>query len=73
MDKSKFGPDELEEFIGHKAKVIKEIAPNKPGKVEFHGTQWSAESSEKITTGEMIEIIEKNNLTLIVKSLKKEV
>jgi len=72
MDKSKFGPDELEEFIGHKAKATNEIAPNHPGKVEFHGTQWSAESNEEIKKGEIVEIIEKNNLTFIVKSLKKE-
>jgi membrane protein implicated in regulation of membrane protease activity len=72
MDKSKFGPDELEEFIGHKAEVIKEIAPNHPGKVEFHGTQWNAASEQKIEEGEIVEIIEKRNLTLIVKSLKKE-
>lgn len=72
MDKSKFGPDELEEFIGYKAKAINEIGPNHPGKVEFHGTQWSAESEENITKDEMVEIIKKNNLTFIVKSLKKE-
>jgi membrane protein implicated in regulation of membrane protease activity len=72
MDKSKFGDDELEEFIGYKAEVKKEIAPNKSGKVEFHGTLWKAESDEKIGKSEVVEIIEKKNLTLIVKSLKKE-
>ena len=73
MDKSKFGPDELEEFIGHKAEVIKEIAPNKPGKVEFHGTLWNAESADDLKKSEIVKIIAKNNLTLKVKSLKKEV
>ena len=72
MDKNQFGPDELEEFIGHKAEVIKEISPNIAGKIEFHGTLWNAESQEKIIKGEIVEIVEKNNLTLIVKSLKKE-
>lgn len=72
MDKSKFGPDELEEFIGHKAKTISEITPDRPGKVEFHGTQWNAESKDKISKGELVEIIEKKNLTFIVKSIKKE-
>lgn len=72
MDKSKFGPDELEEFIGHKAEVISEITPDHSGKVEFHGTSWKAESDEKISVSEIVEIIEKRNLTLIVKSLKKE-
>jgi len=73
MNKSEFGPDELEEFIGHKAEVIKEIALNKPGKVEFHGTLWNAESKEKLGKGEIVKILEKKNLTLIVKSLKKEI
>ncbi len=73
MDKNQFGPDELEEFIGHKAEVIKEIDINQPGKVEFHGTLWNAEAKEEIRKGEIVEIIEKNNLTFIVKSLKKEV
>lgn len=72
MDKNQFGPDELEEFIGHKAEVIKEISSNLPGKIEFHGTLWNAEATEEIKKGEIVEIIEKNNLTLIVKSLKKE-
>jgi membrane protein implicated in regulation of membrane protease activity len=72
MDKSKFGPDELDEFIGHKAEVIKEVAPNKPGKVEFNGTSWNAESDEKLNIGDIIIIKRKKNLTLIVKSLKKE-
>lgn len=72
MDKSEFGPDELEEFIGHKAEVIKEITPNHTGKVEFHGTLWNAESDVKIVKSEVVEIIEKKNLTLIVKPLKKE-
>ncbi len=73
MDKSKFGSDELEEFVGHKAEVIKEISQNKPGKVEFHGTLWNAESKEKLGKGEIVKILEKKNLTLIVKSLKKEI
>jgi len=72
MDKSKFGPDELEEFIGHKAQVVKEITPDLQGKVEFNGTQWKAESDEEIKVSAIVEIIEKNNLTLKVKSLKKE-
>jgi membrane protein implicated in regulation of membrane protease activity len=72
MGKSEFGPDELEEFIGHKAEVIKEIALNQPGKVEFHGTLWSAESKQELKKGEIVEIVEKNNLTFKVKSLKKE-
>lgn len=72
MDKNEFGPDELEEFIGHKAEVIKEISPGIPGKIEFHGTLWNAESEEKLDKGEIVIILEKKNLTLIVKSLKKE-
>lgn len=61
----------LEEFIGKRAVVSKAIAPLTPGKIEFHGTNWTTEADEEIAKGEPVEIIEKNNLTLKVKSLKQ--
>ncbi len=73
LDKNQFKPDGFEEFIGHKGVVIKEITPEMPGKVEFRGTSWKAVSEESLKEKVNVEIIKKDNITLIVKSLKKEV
>ncbi len=61
--------EDMAEFIGEKAVVKKAIRPNVAGKVEFHGTDWTAEASEEIAEGATVEIIGKDNLTLKVKSL----
>lgn len=62
----------LESFKGQKAKVIKEIVPgNIPGKVEFRGTLWNAISDEKIEKDEVVEIVRRDNITLIVKKINK--
>ena len=59
----------LQEFVGKKAVVSREINPQAGGKVEFHGTNWNAESDEIINQGTSVEIIGKNNITLKVKAL----
>ena len=59
----------LEEFIGQKAVVKEKIAPKVGGKVEFRGTNWSAEADEEIAEGAVVEIIGKDNITLKVKAL----
>ena len=55
------------EFFGKKAVVTRTITPETPGRVEFRGSYWNAQASEKIAEGESVEIIDKNNITLIVK------
>ena len=67
------GTENLEDFIGKKVIVTKKIAPDKQGKVEFHGTNWCAEADEAIPAGTTVEIIGKSNITLKVKPLNKEV
>jgi inner membrane protein len=62
----------LEGFIGQRAVVAKGIAPLAPGKIEFHGTNWTAEADEEISEGDSVEIVEKNNLTLKVKKLHRQ-
>jgi membrane protein implicated in regulation of membrane protease activity len=59
----------LEEFIGQKAVVKEKITPKVGGKVELHGTNWSAEADEEIAEGTVVEIIGKDNITLKVKAL----
>lgn len=58
------------DLIGEHAKVVETIIPPSKGKIEIHGTNWSAESDSQIEAGEIVEIIGKKNLTLKVKSLK---
>lgn len=59
----------LEEFMGKKAVVVKDIDVNKPGKIEFRGTQWIAEADEFIPEKETVIITEKDNITLKVKKI----
>jgi membrane protein implicated in regulation of membrane protease activity len=61
--------EELEEYLGKKAVVVEEIAAANQGKVEFRGSTWKAEGYETIPIGTTVEIIDKNNITLIVKPL----
>ena len=53
-------------FVGNYAKVAEPIAPGKPGKVEYSGCLWEAESEETLEKDERVKITSKNNLTLIV-------
>ncbi len=66
----KSSPDgSVDEIKGKRAVVKEDIAPNRRGKVEFHGTLWEAESEFSIKTGAIVEVVERNNLTLRVKPL----
>jgi len=60
---------ELEEFLGQKAITVEQITPDKRGRVEFRGSTWTAEAYETIPAGTPVEIVDKNNITLVVKSL----
>lgn len=61
--------ENLEEFVGQRAVVTEKITPKGGGKVELHGTNWTAEADEEITEGTVVEIIGKDNITLKVKAL----
>ncbi len=69
----KLGPFEsLDDFVGQHAEVVQAIEPGQPGgKVEFHGTLWSAESDQSLAPGAKVTIIKRDNLTLVVKSQDK--
>ena len=66
---SQFEAETLEAFLGKKAIVTKEITRNMKGKVEFRGTYWDAEADETIPEGASVEILDKDNITLLVKLL----
>lgn len=61
--------EDIQDFLGRRAVVKEKIAPNRTGKVEFHGTNWQACADQEIAQEVTVEIIGKDNLTLKVKSL----
>ena len=58
--------DQLEEFIGHQARVVEEFSDG-IGKVEFKGTHWTAHCDEPVSKGMWVTIVRKESLTLFVK------
>lgn len=66
-------PDTQEEdaFEGKLVSVLTAIASEKPGKVEFQGTTWTAYSQDTLNPGEMARIIKKENISLFVESTNK--
>lgn len=59
----------LSEFVGERAIVKEKITPQRPGKVEFHGSNWAAIADGTIEEGATVEITAQDNITLKVKSL----
>lgn len=60
----------MDDVRGQRAVVLQAITPGAAGgRVEFHGTLWSAESDVAIPAGQMVEITRQDNLTLYVKPL----
>lgn len=51
-------------------KVTQDILPPQYGKVIFKGSEWSAESQQKIFAGEMAEIVSHESIRLVVKKKK---
>jgi membrane protein implicated in regulation of membrane protease activity len=60
---------DLDEFVGERGVVTQAIGAKRPGKVELHGTNWTAEADADIAEGAAVEIVAKDNLTLKVKAL----
>lgn len=63
------GEGNLSEFIGERAIVKQTITAQRPGKVEFHGSDWAATAEGTIEEGATVEITAQDNITLKVKSL----
>jgi membrane-bound serine protease (ClpP class) len=59
-------------FIGEKAKTIDRITPDKPGYIRFKGEYWQAKSDTTVEPNTNVVIIDKDETTLIVKSLDTE-
>ena len=61
--------EDLQEFVGEHVVVKEKITPSLPGKVELHGTNWTAAAEQEIPEGTVVEIISKDNLTLKVRPI----
>lgn len=61
---------DLDDVSGATATAITDIAADGTGKVEFRGTLWNAVSGEDISTGDIVRIISRKNITLIVEKNK---
>lgn len=59
-----------DEFTGKEAVAIIDFPSGKPGKVEFKGTTWDAESSTDIKAGQELIIKQKKSIKLIVEPKK---
>lgn len=57
----------LDEFTGKNTVILEDVAPGKPGKAEFKGAPWRAESRDTLKTGEMGTIEKVDGLTLILR------
>ncbi len=57
----------LDEFTGKTVVVLEDITPVKPGKVEFKGAPWLAESDDSLEKGERGYIERIDGLTLKIK------
>ena len=56
-----------DEFVGQTAEVIEAVTQKKPGRVSFQGTTWKAVTYDSdLAAGDSVEIMKKENLTLIV-------
>ena len=66
-DKKDEGDDTILAHGGQKCVVTAGIKPPAEGQVKFAGTFWRAEASEEIEEGEIVEIVEQNNLLVTVK------
>ena len=55
---------------GETATVAEAIAPDRPGKVEFRGSFWTAVSDRELAAGQLVFVIKRDNLTLTVSDKK---
>jgi membrane protein implicated in regulation of membrane protease activity len=57
---------DFDDFVGKRVVVTKEIKMDVPGKVEYHGSNWTAVADIPIEEGSTVEIVAKNNITFKV-------
>lgn len=58
-----------DDYIGGTAVVVEAISASAPGKVEFNGANWNAESSSDLAPSARVKIVSRKGLTLIVEPI----
>ncbi|MDR2460195.1 MAG: NfeD family protein [Deltaproteobacteria bacterium] len=66
-------PMVADRYLGQEVDVLADLVPNRPGIVEFNGTQWQAKSRTFIPLGDRARIVELDNLTLWVEPISSQV
>lgn len=66
------GSVNMQDIVGQKVIVKEEVVPPLAGSVELHGVKWRAMCSERIEAGQMVEVVDQDSITLIVKPLEME-
>lgn len=61
--------DTADPFTGKRAMVVTRITPSNPGRVEFNGSSWTAESDVELEPNTPVRIKSKKNLTLTVEKM----
>ncbi len=69
-DAKEDGADSILASGGEKCMVSKGIYPPAEGQVKFSGTFWRAEAEEAIEEGEMVTIVQQNDLLITVQKIK---
>jgi membrane protein implicated in regulation of membrane protease activity len=60
------------EYAGQRARVTTAISPGSPGgRIRFEGTEWNAVSDRYIPEGELVEIVDKKNITFTVRQVSR--
>jgi membrane protein implicated in regulation of membrane protease activity len=59
----------IEDIFGREAVVVSPIEPGRPGRVEFNGVAWEAESEACLETDARVKILDRNGLRLKVAPL----
>lgn len=56
----------IDSFVGDEAVAVEAFNPGERGKIEFHGTTWSAVSKVPVEKGQILSITGQENLVLYV-------
>jgi membrane protein implicated in regulation of membrane protease activity len=64
--KAEVTDDTADPYTGKRAVVVTRITPSQPGRVEFNGSSWTAESDQEIEVKTPVRIKAKKNLTFTV-------
>jgi len=61
--------DTADPYTGKRAVVVTRITPTEPGRVEFNGSNWTAESEQELEVNTPVTIKCKKNLTFTVEKM----